>query len=243
MKQERDRAIRIFLGDDTKRAREALERAIDDMRANNAPALVSRFDDVSFDPVLLREALVSQSIFGGENIVVIDGILDHEDGAEFYRSMPGWKDNINFVFIRETAPSKEIRSLFKGIGMIEEFLGRKIFEKKKDFALADAVAMRDKRSAWVHFTREDRSGMAMEEMHGMIFWAIKALYLCATEAKEEALKAGVKEYTYRTYKPRAKNFLPGELEKKLGELKDMYHRAHQGEGDLGVYLEQFVLKL
>lgn len=241
--QQRNSPIRIFLGDDTKRSREALRHVLDEAKAKDPNALVSRFDDASFDPAFLHEALLNQSIFGGGNIVVIDGILDHELGAEFYRETTGLKDTMNSVFIRETAPSKEIKDLLKQIGEIEEFPLRKIIEKKNNFALADAIAMRDKRSAWVEFTKSQRAGAAMEEVHGMVFWAIKALYLCATQTKEEATKAGVKEYTYRTYQPRAKNFLAHELEENLAELKGMYHRAHQGDADLGIFLEQFLLKL
>lgn len=243
MRQEENPSIHIFLGDDTKRSRESLRRAVEDAKAKDITALVSRFDDTTFDPGLIREALQNQSIFGGGNIVVLDGLLDHEGGAEFYQSMAKWRENVGTVFIRETNPSKEIRALCKEMGKVEEFLERKVVEKKNNFALADAVAMRDKRSAWAHFVDGERSGTAMEEMHGMIFWAVKALYLCATQTKEEAIRAGVKEFTYRTYQPRTKNFLVRELAEKLTELKDMYHKAHEGDADLGIFLEQFLLKL
>jgi hypothetical protein len=131
----------------------------------------------------------------------------------------------------------------KKIGVVEEFPLKKIIEKKNNFAIADTVAARDKRSAWVEFTELRRAGAVMEEVHGMIFWAVKMLYLCATQTREEAMRAGVKDYTYRTYYPRTKKFLVSELEEKLSELKTMYHRAHQGDADLGLFLEQFLLKL
>src|SRR3989338_2359733 len=243
MKQKENSTVHVFLGDDTKRSREALQRAVEEAKVKDPSVLVSRFDDVSFDPVLLCEALVNQSIFGGRNIVVFDGILDCEEGEEFYQNVTELKETPNSVFIRETSPSKKVKDLLREIGSVEEFLLRKTFEKKKNFSLADAVAMRDKRSAWVEFVKQKREGVAMEEVHGMIFWTIKALYLCTVQTKDEAQRSGVKEYTYRMYQPRAKNFLVRELEGKLGELKDMYHRAHWGDGDLGILLEQFLLKL
>lgn len=243
MKQPKISSVRIFLGEDTKRSREALRRAVDGAKAKDPMALVSRFDDVSFDSALLREALTNQSIFGCRNIVVIDGILDHEEGEEFYKTPESLENTANTALIRETSPKKEVRVLLKEVGDIEEFPLKKIETKKNSFAIADAVAMRNKRSAWVEFTRLKRSGAVMEEVHGMIFWAVKMLYVCATETREEAAMAGVKDYTYRMYRERAKNFPTVLLERKLGELKDMYHLAHRGDKDLSIFLEQFLLKL
>jgi len=243
MKQQENPATRIFVGEDRKRSRDALHRVLEAVKAKDPNALVSRFDDVSFDPVFLREALFNQSIFGGENIVVIDGILDHEGGEEFYLTEGNFTDIPNLLFICETAPKKEIRALFKKIGSIEEFPLLKTEERRNDFAVADAVAMRDRRSAWVELCKLKRSGAAMEEVHGMIFWAVKTLYMCATQKREEVMKTGMKEYTYRTYQPRTKKFLVSELEEKLAALKTMYHRAHHGDQDLGLCLEKFLLKL
>jgi hypothetical protein len=39
----------------------------------------------------------------------------------------------------------------------------------------------------------------------------------------------------------SKKYLGNELDDKLRELKNMYHDAHRGEGDLDALLEQFVL--
>lgn len=243
MKQDADANIRIFLGDDTKRARDALRRALEEEQKKNPAAIVSWFDDTSFDHALLREHLSNTSLFGGRNIVVIDGILDHEQGEEFYSSIRDGGDFANLILIRETAPKKELRALFESMGEVREFSLKKAPEKKGDFAIADAVAAKNKRVAWVEFIKQERAGVAPEEVHGRIFWAMKTLWLCKTQTKDEAAKAGVKEYTYRNYEPKAKRFLLPELERKLSELKEMYHVAHEGGGELELSLEQFLLKL
>lgn len=243
MRREEVPPVRIFLGEDTKRSREALAGALDKAKAEDPNAFVSRFDDTSFDSLLLHEALRNQSIFGGRNIVVIDGILDHVGGEEFYRTLRGLRGTVNRLFIRETFAGKEMRAVFKEIGIIEEFLLPETPPKKNAFALADAVARHDKRSAWVEFIRLKRDGAVMEELHGMVFWAIKTLYLCATQTKEETVKAGMKAFTYCSYQPRTKKFLVSELAGRLGQLKEMYHQAHEGDADLGIFLEQFLLKL
>ena len=107
--------------------------------------------------------------------------------------------------------------------------------------IADAIAARDKKTAWVEFVRAKSRGAAAEEIHGTIFWATKLLYLCAHCDKDEAIKAGVSPYNYQRYLTNSKKYLGHELEDRLRELKDMYHKAHHGEGDLDTLLEQYFL--
>ena len=243
MKYKGDQDIRIFLGTDTKRSRDALRKSLEGELKDNPNAVIYRFDDTSFEPSLLYEALANISLFGGRNIIVLDGILDHDLGQEFYLTPGQLSRTTSLVLVRETTPPKELHALLEEVGRVETFPLGKIVDKKNPFIVADAVAMRDKRKAWVEFVKLERSGAAMEEIHGMIFWAVKTLQLCKTQTKADAAKAGVKEYTYRNYEPRAKYFLLQELNEKLFELKEMYHRAHQSGGDLAISLEQFLLKL
>jgi DNA polymerase III delta subunit len=114
-------------------------------------------------------------------------------------------------------------------------------KKQNSFAMADALVARDKKKAWVEYRRTVESGSAPEEIHGTIFWAMKMLYLCAHCDKDEAIKAGVSAYNYQRYLLNSKKYLGNELDDKLRELKNMYHDAHRGEGDLDALLEQFVL--
>lgn len=219
-----------------------MNAALADLLKATPDALVTRFNDISFDPSLAGEALVSQNLFGGGNIVIFEGILDTAEGENFYKTMlPGTQ---NTVLIRENEISKEFLPEFKKMAKIQEFVPVKKFKKPENsFAIADAIGARDKKATWVEFEKIRRRGGAMEEVHGTIFWAFKSLYIAATESKEEALQSGMKEYTYRTYLNFSKKYLVPELKTKLGELKEMYHLAHRGECDLESELELFLLKL
>lgn len=219
-----------------------MNSALADMLTQAPDALVTRFNDLSFDPSLATEALVSQNLFGGGNIVVFEGILDTEEGETFYKTtLPTTQ---NTVLIRETEISKEFLPEFKKMAEIIEFAAVKAFKKPENsFALSDAIGARDKKATWVEFEKIRRRGGAMEEVHGTIFWAFKSLYVAATATKEDALQSGMKEYTYRTNLNFSKKYLVPELKTKLGELKDMYHQAHRGECDLEAELELFLLRL
>lgn len=231
--------IEIFIGEDTQSARKALRKAVDAAMLRDPSVGVSRFSDVSFDPMAAREALFAQNLFGEKNMIVFDGILGSKEGEGFYSEEMSTIPN--HLFIRETAPSKDILKLFQKIGTVHDFPLIKKVKAENNFLIADAIAARDKKTAWVEFVRAKSRGAVAEEIHGTIFWATKLLYLCANCDKEEAIKAGVSQYNYQRYLDYSKKYLGHELEDRLRELKDMYHKAHRGEGDLDTLLEQYFL--
>jgi DNA polymerase III delta subunit len=234
--------IRAYIGEDTLKAREVMRAAVAHELAQNGDVLVSRFSEISFDATLAAEALGAQNLFGGGNIVVFEALLDHPLGEEFYRTM--LPKTQNTVFMRETEGNKDFLVFLKAIAEVQEFSLVKKFKKPENsFAIADAIGARDKKAAWVEFEKVRRQGAAMEEVHGTIFWAVKSMYIAATLPKEEAMATGMKDYTHRTYLNFSKKYLIPELKEKLGELKEMYHLAHRGEGDLDTAIELFLLRL
>ncbi len=234
--------IQVFTGEDTQKARKTARAAFGALCEENPGASIARFDDVSFDIALATDAFTSENLFGGGNILYFDGILDHPEGESFYRTT--LKETEHLAIIRETALPKDLLAFFERIAEIKEFsLVKKVEKRENSFAIADAVGARDKKRAWVEFEKVRRRGAAMEEVHGTIFWAFKSMYIALTLSKEEALASGMKPFTYQNYYSFAKKYLTPELEERLGELKEMYHKAHRGEGDLDVALEQFLLRL
>lgn len=71
---------------------------------------------------------------------------------------------------------------------------------------------------------------------------MKNLYIVSSREKKEALASGVKDFTYGKYQNYTKKYLSGDIEKKLGELKDIYHKGHESN-DLEIRIEEFILNL
>lgn len=232
--------IDIFIGEDTQSARKALRKELKNLTDETGFMGIQRFSDVSFEPLIANEALFAQNLFGGQSIIVFDGVLDSSEYKDFYTDEI--KNSPNQVFIRETAPNKDILDILKKIGTLHEFPLKKA-KPINNFVIADAVAARNKKVAWVELIRAKERGAAAEEIHGLIFWATKLLYLCQQCDKEEAIKAGVSSYNYQSYFGHSKKFLEPELASRLRELTEMYHRAHRGEGDFDAMLEQYILKV
>ncbi len=232
--------IEIFTGEDTQAARKALRKAVDGVISKTPAVAVRRFSDVGFDTMEANEAVFAQNLFGEKNMIVFDGILDAEEAEGFYSA--AISTSPNNIYIRETAPNKDILKLLTKIGTIHDFLLVKKAKNDNNFAIADAIAARDKKTAWVEFVRAKARGEVAEGIHGTIFWATKLLYLCAHCDKEEAIKAGVSQYNYQRYLTNSKKYLGHELDDRLRELKNMYHEAHRGNGDFDCLLEQYLLK-
>lgn len=231
--------IDIFIGENTTLAKKELNKAINSV-SRDGDVSVSRFSDVQFDPELAREAVYRQNLFGGENIVVFEDILSDPQGESFYDK--SLKTSPNHIFIRETAPKKPILDIFKYIGEIREF---PLFTKPKyenNFAIAESVAMRDKKRAWEEYVRMIARGGSPEAIHGTIFWAIKTVALCTKLDRTEALRAGVNPNNYQRYHTYGKKFLSTELDDHIRELKDMFHKSHRGEGELEHLLEEYILR-
>lgn len=232
--------IRSYFGEDTAKARKEARTFFEAERAASPAALAAYFDDTLFDFSQATDAFTSESLFGGENILYFDGILDHPDGEAFYRTII--KETAHTVIIREASPSKDLRVFFERLGEVREFTPIKKFEKRVDnFAIVNALARRDKKASWVEFEKVRKARSAMEEVHGTVFWGFKTMLLSALLDKHSALKSGVKESSYRTYAVLAKNYSTSELKDKTRYLKEIYHKGHRGEGNLEELLEEFIL--
>lgn len=232
-----------FIGSDTTRARKEIRLLVDTFSSAGTSARVVHFDEENFDAQLALEAMNEQNLFGGQNIIVLDSILSHDLGEKFYLEDLALSSNI--IILRENTLKKALLVKVQSLCDIVVCDAIKTAEQKKfgDFALADAVAARDKRVAWVEFQKSKRRGEAMEPIHGMLFWAFKTMTMIATLPRTEAIASGVKAFTYSKYQAAMKGYRTEEILSHLDELKDMYHKAHRGECDLEISIEQFLLKM
>ncbi len=232
--------IRCYFGDDTQRARMEARAFFEQLRAESPSAHASYFDDTLFDLTGAVDAFTSESLFGGENILYFDGILDHPDGESFFRTV--LRETDHQVIIREVAPGKDLKAFFERLGEVKEYPLAKKFESRIDsFGVVNALARKDKKASWVEFEKVRKAGSAMEEVHGTVFWGFKTMLITSILPKPAALRCGVKESSYRTYSTLAKNFTLHELKDKVTTLKEIYHKGHRGEGGLEELLEEFIL--
>ena len=174
---------------------------------------------------ITTNALVSfakqSQFFGTAPLVVIENALADSDHIFDNELLDLLKDSSNtFIFLEDSCTQAQIKKYKK-------YLEDTILCEKKEmvkpktnaFVIADMYGKRDKVGTWTAYINLIEGGEAPEAISGMLFWKIKNLIL------------------NNSTKPYSKN----ELELSSSKLVDIYHKAHAGEVDMKIALEQFIL--
>ena len=114
-------------------------------------------------------------------------------------------------------------------------------ERFNAFALAEALAAKDKRRLWVLLQEARLNGLREEEIIGMLWWQLKAFRLAANT--HSAAEAGMKDFPYNKAKRALMVFAPGEVEQLSQDLLTLYHDAHAGKREMDTALEQWTLQI
>ena len=205
--------IYILQGGNTKNKNAFLKK----LCKNSLPILLPRLE-VSKER--LFDYAGSVSLFGDAVIVVIENLIKEEEIVFKEEELNILKESGTiFVFIEEKLLAEGIKK-YKKYATIEDFSSptTKKAPKINVFDLADAYARRDKIGTWILYRGAISAGSVPEEISGIIFWKIKTMLLSGT-----------------------KFFSKEELKNRSSELVSVYHRAHRGDTDFTIGLEQFIL--
>jgi hypothetical protein len=174
--------------------------------------------DLSLEILMQYASMVS--LFGMAPALVIDTALK-ENKSLFSASLLSelQKSQTLFVFVEDKLLAADEKKYAKYATIVS-------FEEKKaaatakinTFAIADAYGRHDKVGAWVLYCQALEKGTEPEAICGILFWKIKTLIQNGTKA-----------------------FALEDLKKQSGVLVSLYHKAHRGESDFAVGLEQFIL--
>jgi hypothetical protein len=205
--------IYILAGNDNKKKSAYLKK----LYKNNLPVVVPQTD---LNKEIIFDYAGSVSLFGGSPVVVLDNVFKSENFTLSSEDLEILKDSTTtFVFIEDKLPAMEAKK-YKKYGIIEDFNTAVLKQAPKTnvFGIADAFARRDKIGTWVIYREAILQGSSPEEISGIIFWKIKTMLLNGTKV-----------------------FGIDELKKISSELVDLYHKAHRGDCDFTIGLEQFIL--
>ncbi len=188
----------------------------------------------------LIDLLGAASLFARSQVIVLD--MFSEDEAIFAHLLAHTKEmaessNI-FICIEGPLGASQKKSLLLVAHEQNEYTESEK-EKFNSFLLADALAMRDRRTLWLLLMRAWREGLSPEEIIGTLYWQIKMLRLA--EKTSSAEEAGQKSFVYGKAKRALKQFKEGELETLSRDLLSMYHDGHLGKRDIDIALERWVL--
>lgn len=205
--------IYILSGNDTKKKNAYLKK----LAKNDQPVFIS---EKNVSKQIIFDYANSVSLFGGSPVIVTENILKNSEITISREELDNLKDSKTiFVFLEEKLLVPEIKKL-KKYAIIEDFNITVLNKKPKmnTFSIAEAFSRRNKIETWILYREAIALGTAPEEISGIIFWKIKMMLLNGT-----------------------KFFSVDELKNNSSHLVDIYHKAHKGELDFTIGLEQFIL--
>lgn len=184
----------------------------------------------------------AQSLFGGIEAYIIDTpSASTEFETEVTEHLAAMAASQNVFVVLESGLLAAARRQYERHAIeMQEFAAQKP-ERFNTFAIADALAKRDKKNLWVLLHEARLSGLRPEEIVGMLWWQLKSLRLAAVTS--HATEAGMKDYPYKKAKSSLRNFNEGEIEALSHRLLKTYHEGHQGLVDMDLKLEEWVLSV
>lgn len=232
--------LKVFFGTDQIKVREAAFGVVSEKEKGGAT--VTLIDSDTFAPGVLSDAAGATSLFGGEELYVIDTPSSKADfEEEVLESLDALKESSNsFVLIEGALLAAGKKKYEKFAESTEEFKGEKA-ARFDVFSLAELLSRKDKRNLWVKLVDARAAGIPTEEIIGILWWQLKALRLAAVTIS--ASEAGMKDFPYNKSKRALSNFRDGELEALSHSLLTLRHDGHLGKCDIDLALEKWVLTL
>ncbi len=205
--------IHILVGGDTKN------------KSNYIKELTGKSESFFIPTNLLTKDLLMSyssniSLFGESPFIIAENILNDDNLIFLQEELNSLKDSETIFIIKEDKMSVPLQKKYKNYGNIKIFEEKKIIpiSKFNIFSLTDAYSNRDKIKTWIIFNNAILSGLEPEAIAGVLFWKIKTMILNGS-----------------------RSFNKEELKSQSSHIVSLYHKAHRGESDFAISLEQFIL--
>jgi DNA polymerase III delta subunit len=232
--------LHLYYGTDTHTVRKkSLETAAE---LSGGIAEILRIDGDNYQVGMIGDALGATSLFAEEYIYIIDTPSAHEDlHIEVEQTLSEMQESDRvFIVVEESLLAAARKKYEKYARVTEEYKAEKA-ERFNAFAMADALAAKDKKKLWVQLQEAKHTGLVAEEIIGTLWWQLKSLRLA--NVTKSASEAGMKEYPYNKAKRSLGAFKTGEVDRLSRSLLELYHAGHTGVSDINQGLEQWVLRI
>ncbi len=237
--------IYLMHGTDYEKARDKTRALTDALQKKKPDALFYRITTGNYSENPISSLVAGQGLFASKYIVFYDNIFESKDiKEEIVEGLQEIKESENiFIFLEKEIDKKTLTKMEKYAEKVQEFSGAEKIKKKEynPFAVSDALLSRDKKRLWMLLMEAKKKGNAAEEIHGIIWWQMKALKVASVS--KDAKEAELSPFVFSKAKAASGNFSDEQVDVMLSDLVSMYHDAHRGEKDLWVEMERWGLGL
>ncbi len=237
--------IYLIYGNNSDKAREKVRSLVDAQIAKKPDALHFRINSQNWANTNLEELIQSQGLFVNKYIVVFDHLLRDKEAGEILISSLlelGESEHI-FIFLEGELTKEILKKVEKRAEKVQEIsqAEKQSVKEFNIFVLTDALGMKNKKDLWVLYQRAIEEGSEPEEIHGILFWQVKAMLASLNASSPE--EAGLKPFVYQKSSRFAKNFKKEELHAMASRLVEIYHDARRGIVEFDTALERFILTI
>lgn len=225
----------VFTGSDTARAK-AEARTL----AKGAEIVVFGEGGESFDRALQYSE--ARGLFAPKIVLLIDRPFENAEGKTLIEEGAEALHKADVSAFVITGPlSVTDKKLFpKGVDFKEfKAKGEQEYVRPNVFGFTDAFLAGDKKKTWILYQKLLSEGVAPEEIHGALMWAVRAALISAKT--KSPVEAGLKPFVYTKSKRIAEKLGVSKVEQYSRDLVAAYHQARGGEGELGLNLELVLL--
>jgi DNA polymerase III delta subunit len=237
--------IYLMHGSSIEKAREKTRLLTDALQKKKPDALFYRVTSQNYEENPLAFLVAGQGLFASKYIVFYDNIFEcKEIKEEILGALAEIKASENiFIFLEKELDKKSLEKITKHAEKVQEYAEGEKTKKKEynPFAISDALLSKDKKRLWMLLMEAKKKGNAAEEIHGIIWWQVKALRLASVS--KDAKEAELSPFVFSKAKAASGGFSESETINMMSDLVSMYHDAHRGEKDLWVEMERWGLGL
>lgn len=235
--------IYFLHGTDTHRARKKMHDVLQSLSVKRPNSEVFKLTTENWIASQLDELVGSIGLFDEKYIVVLDFLFGNKEAKESILEKIDKMQNAEhwFLILEGKVDTPTLKKIEKASYKTQEF---ELAEKRKEapviFSITDKLLTRDKKGLWTSFIDLTRRGIPAEEIHGVFFWAVKNMII-ASRVKSQK-ESGLAPFSYSKALSGGRNYKNEELEKMSSGLVDMTHRVRQGDGDLEIMMEKWILE-
>lgn len=251
----------FFYGTDQKKIQEQSAAIVDALRKRREFAQVFYIHADTFTKEDIEAMQATNGLFFDKHVFVYRGMLGaHKDIREYVlEHVSGYLSSPHVhIFLEEELDLEHVKMLEKHKDIkIKRYAGpvtaTKEDNSKKLFALVSTIAQiksleEEQRTSakkigmWKVFDAMRQTGMAPEELFGILWWRYRSIAQARGATQKES---GLTPYSYTEAKKIADTYdkrkTKGAFKKDMSDLLNMYQDAHNGEGELWEGLEAWVL--
>lgn len=234
--------IYFLHGTDTNKSRKKMHEILQSLSVKRPNSEVFKLTTENWNENQFDELTSSQGLFEQKYIVVLDFIFSNKEAKEFIlERLKKMQDAEHwFLILDGKIDAVTIKKIEKASYKTQEFEKKEV--KKESpiiFSITDKLLNRDKKGLWVSFNDLLGQGIPVEEIHGVFFWAVKNMIIASKVGSQK--ESGLAPFSYSKALSGGRNYKEEELQKMSECLVDMTHRVRQGEGELEVMMEKWIL--